>query len=229
MAICSSYSATVLCRAAVVRQDLHLRTGIYFLGIPVPGREFRVPYGRPTGTAPRRPGPCRVFPCSARVRYDGGGCRLYSPGRWCPPDQRWASDRHLPFHSGQPCHPPRTFHRRKSRLRSMRRFTCIHPSGLPSPAVTGWNSNGFGFYPGLRTPRLPATHAKAGTVPRTLDRVMSSAMKPPDNMTTHNVRLHVAPIFRGRGGSARARGSGEGSARWWPAGTARSSGCRRRR
>jgi len=78
MAICSSHSATILWRAAVVPQDLHLRTGIRFLGIPVPGREFRVPYGRPTGTAPRRPGPCPVFPCSARVRYDRGGCLLYS-------------------------------------------------------------------------------------------------------------------------------------------------------
>jgi hypothetical protein len=78
MAICSSHSATVLCRAAVVPQDLHLRPGICFFGIPVPGREFRVPYGRPTGTAPRRPGPCPAFPCSARVRYDRGGCLLYS-------------------------------------------------------------------------------------------------------------------------------------------------------
>jgi hypothetical protein len=34
---------------------------------------------------------------------------------------------------------------------------------FPSPAITGWNSNGFGFYPGLRTPRSPAAHAKAGT------------------------------------------------------------------
>jgi hypothetical protein len=34
---------------------------------------------------------------------------------------------------------------------------------FPSPAAAGWNSNGFGFYPELRTPRLPATHAKAGT------------------------------------------------------------------
>jgi hypothetical protein len=68
---------------------------------------------------------------------------------------------------------------------------------FPSPAITGWNSNGFGFYPGLRTPRLPAAHAKAGTVPRTLDRVMPSTMEPPDNMTTHNVRLHVAPSGSG--------------------------------
>jgi hypothetical protein len=34
---------------------------------------------------------------------------------------------------------------------------------FPSPAAAGRNSSCFGFYPGLRTPRLPATHAKAGT------------------------------------------------------------------
>jgi hypothetical protein len=35
---------------------------------------------------------------------------------------------------------------------------------FPLPAVPGRNENGFGFFPGLRTPRLPMTHAKAGTI-----------------------------------------------------------------
>ena len=35
---------------------------------------------------------------------------------------------------------------------------------FPLPAVPGWNGNGFGFSPGLRTPQSPVTHAKAGTV-----------------------------------------------------------------
>ena len=39
---------------------------------------------------------------------------------------------------------------------------------FPLPTIPGWNENGFGFYPGLRTPQLPATHAKAGTVPLTV-------------------------------------------------------------
>jgi hypothetical protein len=64
---------------------------------------------------------------------------------------------------------------------------------FPSPAIAGWNSNGFGFYPGLRTPRLPTTHAKAETVLRTLDQVTFSTMEPPSNVTTHIVRPHVAP------------------------------------
>jgi len=45
---------------------------------------------------------------------------------------------------------------------------------FPSPTTPGWNGNGFGFHPGLRTPQLPATHAKAGTVPWTLNRITSS-------------------------------------------------------
>ena len=43
-----------------------------------------------------------------------------------------------------------------------------------SPTTTGWNGSGFGFYPGLHTPQLPTTHAKAETIPWTLDRVTSS-------------------------------------------------------
>ena len=34
---------------------------------------------------------------------------------------------------------------------------------FPLPTIPGWNENGFGFFPGLRTPRSPMTHAKAGT------------------------------------------------------------------
>lgn len=173
-------------------QDLHLRTGICF-GHPcsrqrIP-RSLRSAYRDRLHAARTLPG----FPCSARVRYDRGGCLLYSGGAGV-----------LPISDGSPI--------------GTRRFTAAsrvirlaHSTGgshdyeacgdspaftrpvFPSPAITGWNSNGFGFYPGLRTPRLPAAHAKAGTVPRTLDRVMSSTMEPPDDMTTHNVRLHVAP------------------------------------
>src|SRR4051794_3286944 len=34
---------------------------------------------------------------------------------------------------------------------------------FPLPTIPGWNGNGFGFFPGLRTPRSPMTHARAGT------------------------------------------------------------------
>src|SRR6185369_15270641 len=39
------------------------------------------------------------------------------------------------------------------------------PPVFSSPATTGWNGGRFGFDPGLRTPRLPATHAGAETGP----------------------------------------------------------------
>ena len=45
---------------------------------------------------------------------------------------------------------------------------------FPLPAILGWNVNGFGFFPGLRTPQSPMTHARAGTILSTLDRVTPS-------------------------------------------------------
>jgi hypothetical protein len=39
---------------------------------------------------------------------------------------------------------------------------------FPSPVVLGWNENLLGLNPGLRTPRLPMTHAEAGTGHRAL-------------------------------------------------------------
>jgi hypothetical protein len=47
---------------------------------------------------------------------------------------------------------------------------------FPSPAIPGWNGNGFGFSPGLRTSRSPMTHARAGTGQSTLARVKPSSM-----------------------------------------------------
>ena len=47
--------------------------------------------------------------------------------------------------------------------RRHRGFTHVHPSGLPQPVAPGWNGSPWAF-PGLRTPQLPAAHARAGTV-----------------------------------------------------------------
>jgi hypothetical protein len=44
------------------------------------------------------------------------------------------------------------------------RLHAIHPSGLPQPVTPGWNGSPWALHPGLRTPRLPTTHAEAGTV-----------------------------------------------------------------
>ena len=46
------------------------------------------------------------------------------------------------------------------------------PPVFSSPAAPEWNESRFGFYPGLRTPRLPATHAEAETGHRALTRVL---------------------------------------------------------
>src|SRR3954452_19618670 len=47
--------------------------------------------------------------------------------------------------------------------RSIRRFTRVHPSGLPLARSPRMERGPFGFFPGLRTPRSPMTHARAGT------------------------------------------------------------------
>jgi hypothetical protein len=112
-------------------------------------------------------------------------------GRWCAPDRRLSSGRHPPLFRGQSLRPrwnipPAgvTFTRRQHR------FTHVRPSppggwmpprsrephGLPpvfsSPAAPGWNTDRFGFDPRLRTPRSPATHARAETGHRALARVL---------------------------------------------------------
>jgi hypothetical protein len=89
---------------------------------------------------------------------------FFTPGRRCRPGHRDLDDRRLPLLNGQPSTP------------------LEHPIGggwdyeayedsltftrpvFPLPTIPGWNENGFGFFPGLRTPRSPMTHAKAGTI-----------------------------------------------------------------
>ena len=113
-------------------------------------------------------------------------------GRWCAPGRRLSSGRHPPLFHGQSLRPrwnipPAgvTFTRRHNR------FTHVRPSppdgwmpptgreshhGFPqvfsSPAACGWNTDRFGFDPGLRTPQLPATHAEAETGHHALARVL---------------------------------------------------------
>jgi hypothetical protein len=65
---------------------------------------------------------------------------------------------------------------------SRRRF----PPVFSSPATPGWNEDRFGFYPGLRTPRLPTTHAEAETGHRALARVLH---------LRHQPNLHGASHF----------------------------------
>ena len=118
-------------------------------------------------------------------------------GRWCAPGRRLPSGRHPPLFRGQSLRPRwiipsagGTFTRRQ---REFTRFThhpgatgsrpeAGRPSSLPpvfsSPAAPGWDTGRFGFYPGLRTPRLPATHAEAETGHRALARVLRHQPQP---------------------------------------------------
>ena len=48
----------------------------------------------------------------------------------------------------------------------------VRPSPRPNPRM---ERGSFGFFPGLRTPRSPMTHARAGTIHSTLDRITPSS------------------------------------------------------
>jgi hypothetical protein len=71
------------------------------------------------------------------------------------------------------------FHRPPPRDREATRL----PPVFSSPAPPGWDGDRFGFYPGLRTPRLPAAHARAETGQRALARVPHLGPKP--NLQQH--------------------------------------------
>jgi hypothetical protein len=113
------------------------------------------------------------FPCSARVRRGRGGCLLYSGAVVsCRPVVR--PDRHLPLLSGQPCNPLEHPIGGPVSNEAYEDSVSFTRPASPSPTAPGWNGTGFGFYPGLRTSRSPAMPAKAGAVPRTLDRITPS-------------------------------------------------------
>jgi hypothetical protein len=175
-------------------------TGIRFSGRPAPAVEFSFPHGRPT----RRlifVWTSTGFSRSARDRYDRGGCPLYPggggalpPGQIPPGGTRrlTAAGPYLPLQ-----HPIGG----SANDEASTRLHAIHPSGLPQPVAPGWNGNPWALHPGLRTPRLPAAHAEAGTVPThwtghyTID-----ISRPPSMSTAVLVRPRVA-----RSSSARRR------------------------
>ena len=79
----------------------------------------------------------------------------------------------------------------------MRRFTRVHPSGLSLARRPRVERERFGFYPGLRTPQLPTTHARAGTVQWTLDRITTSpaTSKRRDHSSHATSRRTAVPSF----------------------------------
>jgi hypothetical protein len=162
--------------------------GLGFLGHPAPAGELSLPHGRPTGhqvIGPQRG--CRV----AHEQDATGQGALFTPGtvvRSRPATTFRPAPAALlrPVPTAPLEHPigGGHFHEASTRVHA------IHPSprarlatgpragnpyGFPpvfsSPAAPGWNKGGFGFYPGLRTPQLPAAHARAETGQRALARV----------------------------------------------------------
>ena len=64
------------------------------------------------------------------------------------------------------------------------------PPVFSSPAAPEWNEGRFGFYPGLRTPRLPTTHAEAETGHRALTRVLHLRHQSNLNGASHFQLMH---------------------------------------
>jgi hypothetical protein len=72
------------------------------------------------------------------------------------------------------------------------------PPVFPSPAAPGWDRDRFSFFPGLRTPQLPATHARAGTGQRALARVPHLRPQPDlqRRLPLELMHPHAAPSHR---------------------------------
>ena len=172
--------------------------------------KFSLPRGRPTGGRPAGPQRgCRV----AHEQDPTGQGALLTPGTVVR-SRPTTILRPAPAASLRPIPIPRwnipsagvTFTRRH------RGFTHVRPSPpggwLPpqgrkrhrfppvfsSPAAPEWNESRFGFYPGLRTPRLPTTHAEAETGHRALTRVLH--LRHQSNLQTVPPTFTHAPSLR---------------------------------
>lgn len=138
--------------------------GVRFSGLPAPAGELSLPHVRPTGR-PCLPDPNGVVTFRL-VEVRPGWAPPGPRGRWFAPGRSLDTGQHLPPFSGGPCSPriqhsacgsPRNEASSAIHLRSpVRPFP-----GLCPPDGTG----ALGPFPGLRTPRLLAAHARAGTVP----------------------------------------------------------------
>ena len=162
-------------------------TGIRFLGHPAPAGELSLPHGRPTGTklaGPQRG--CRV----AHEQDATGQGAPFTPGtvvRSRPAIILRAAPAALPrpVPTAPLEHPTCGGHLHETstgvHLRSP--ITCGRPDAarrpgsrrfppvFSSPASPGWDRGHFGFFPRLRTPQLPAEHARAETSQCALARV----------------------------------------------------------
>jgi hypothetical protein len=172
-------------------------TGVGFLSILFPPEDSA---SLTVGLPDRHPGgPDSVGVSVFRTRETRPGWgAFFTPRRRCPPDQRSLSGRRLPLPNGQPYTPlehPIGGAADNGAYEDSLAFT--RPA-FPSPATPGWNDSGFGFHPGLRTPRSPTTHARAGTVLRTLDRITPSSSRASnrhDHSQRATSRRTAAPSF----------------------------------
>ena len=162
--------------------------GIRFLGHPAPAGEFGLPHGRPTETPACARTPTG-FPRSTRSEIRPGWVPSVPRGRRCSPG-RIRVLRPAPAASQRPVPTPRC-HIPSAGLtmtRHQRGFTHVHPSGLPLACSPRMEREPLGFHPGLRTPPLPATHARAGTGHRTLARNYTIDISRPSNLRVHSTR-----------------------------------------
>ena len=163
------------------------RSGVGFLGHPVPAEEFRLPHGRPTEIPHRtsdldgvstfhlremRPGRAPPLP-------RGGGAHSagpYSPAVTCR------------FSAASPA-PQRNFPSPGFDItRHHRGFTHVRPSGLPLTCNLRMERRSLDLNPELRTPPLPATHVKAGTGHRALAQDYTTDMTSASNLRVHSLQ-----------------------------------------
>ncbi len=165
------------------------------LGHPVPAGGFSLRYLRLTGSTLRR---CRTptgFPRSACASCDRGGRPLNPEASGVPTAGEDLHGRRLPFLHGQALHPGLASHLPEPWVtRHQQGSTHVHPSGLPLACAPGWNETRFGFFPELRTPQLPATHARAGTGPEHWPGAMpptSSALQSAHSLAASDLVSHI--------------------------------------
>ncbi len=109
------------------------------------------------------PGHRAGFPRSTCARPGRGGCRLYPGSGGVHATGQVPSVAACRFPAASPApRSPQSIYPGLTLTRCHRRFTHVHPSGLPLTCAPGWIKDRFGFSPELRTPPLPATHVRGG-------------------------------------------------------------------
>ena len=170
-----------------------------YRAVPGPRRGCHVPHGRdPTG--------------------EGALC---TPGRRCSHDRLLVTGRRCRSPAASPA-PSTTSHLRGFRCRGINESSLALTRPVFSlPVAPGWSGNPWAYPLVLRTPPLPATHARGGDGSRTLFRSSllptsstlqsASPLKPCDlvsqrgSQTLAHLRQAVRPVFSRASAASRAR------------------------